>query len=250
MLIGDAKNLLPILPPASVHLIVTSPPYWNIKDYDHPDQIGYHQSYPDYLSSLQEVWNGCNYVLHPGCKIAINIGDQFLKASPEHPYQIVPIHSDIIQQFQRMSGYTFLGNILWQKITNSAPSGGGTWMGSCYHPRDGYVTYEHEYILLFKKEGKAPKPTKEQKEQSKLTKEQRSLWFRGIWSIPGEKQKQHPAAFPLELPNRLIRMFSFAGETVLDPFAGSGTTIQAAALAGRKSIGIELNPRYSQGLFL
>ncbi len=147
-----------------------------------------------------------------------------------------------------------MGNIIWQKISTTNTSGGGALMGSMYYPKDGHVTYEHEYIILFRKPGKWPRPTPEQQELSRLTKEQRSEWFRGIWRIAPERQgvrsqesgatgaaSNHGAIFPVEVPRRLIRMYSFSGETVLDPFLGTGTTSLAAEIEGRNSVGYEIN---------
>jgi len=246
-LTGNSVDILPTLPPASVQLVVTSPPYWSLKDYGQPEQIGWGDTYPEYLSGLDAVWRGCERVLEPGCRLCVNIGDQFLRASEnDGVYEIKPLHADIIQQVLQIPGMTFLGSIIWRKISNTQTSGGGTWMGSIYYPRDGYVTYEHEYILIFKKQGIARKPNPEDRERSRLTKEQRSLWFRGMWDLaPASQQEGHPARFPIALPERLIRMFTFYGETVLDPFSGSGTTLDAAELTGRHGIGIELNPVYS-----
>jgi len=238
--IGNSVNILPAIPSNSVQLMVTSPPYGDIKDYGSTGQIGFGQTYDQYLNSMNYIWEECYRILEPGCKAAINVGEQFKIASKDSPYQILPIPADVIRHWTKGMGTIYLGGIIWEKITNTKTSGGGTFMGSLYHPRDGYITYEHEFILLFKKPGKARKPTKEQKEKSLLTKEQRSSWFRGIWNIPPVKQKDHSAMFPVELPERLIRMYTFYNETVLDPFMGSGTTAQAAEESGRNSIGIEL----------
>jgi len=140
-------------------------------------------------------------------------------------------------------GMDFMGSIIWRKISTTKTTGGGCWMGSTYYPGDGHVTYEHEYIVLLRKLGKRPSVMdKEVREQSRLTKEERSAWFRGIWDdIFPERQVGHVAMFPVELPLRLIRMYTFVGETVLDPFMGSGSSALAAALAGRNSIGYEIN---------
>lgn len=227
----------------SVHLVVTSPPYWCIKDYGHPGQIGYDQSYEEYIADLKQVIAECHRVLCPGCRAALNIGDQYLRASEHGRYRVQPIPADIIH-LARDIGFDFMGNIIWEKISTTQTTGGGCWMGSIYHPKDGHVTYEHEYIILLRKQGDWPRPTPEQKKRSKLTREQRSEWFRGIWRIPPERQEGHVAMFPLELPRRLIKMYSFFGETVLDPFLGSGTTALAADLEGRNSVGYEINPDF------
>jgi site-specific DNA-methyltransferase (adenine-specific) len=137
-----------------------------------------------------------------------------------------------------------MGNIIWEKISTTKTTGGGLWMGSIYYPRDGHITYEHEYIILFRKRGDWPRPTDAQKEKSKLTKQERSEWFRGIWKVFPERQNSHEAMFPVEIPRRLIKMYSFYGETVLDPFLGSGTTCLAAELEGRNSIGYEINENF------
>lgn len=244
LLIGDAASTLAELPSNSVQLVVTSPPYWKIKDYEHPRQIGHQQSYEEYLSRLYEVWRESARVLSKGCRIAINVGDQFLRACENVEYSVAPIHADVIRQVAAIPEIVYLGSIIWRKISTTKTTGGGCWMGSVYHPRDGYVTYEHEYILLFKKRGRLKTPSSEAKEKSRLTKEQRSLWFRGIWELRPVRQEKHCAMFPVDLPERLIRMFTFAGETVLDPFVGSGTTLEAAERAGRFGIGVEINKRF------
>ncbi len=239
---GDSRQLTAVAE-ASIHLVVTSPPYWSLKDYGVPGQIGFGQTYKEYLESLAEVWSECKRVLHPGCRLAINVGDQFLRASEHGRYRVAPIGADTITACVKL-GFDYMGTIIWQKITTTRTTGGGVWMGSTYWPRDGQITYEHEYILLFKKPGKGPRPTPEQKAASKLTKDQRSEWFRGIWKLAPDRQQEHQAMFPVELPERLIRMYTFAGETVLDPFLGSGTTALAAAKAGRNSIGYEINREF------
>ncbi len=245
LFVGDALLEITKIENKSVGLIVTSPPYWNIKDYGIEGQIGYDQTYLEYIESLKAVWLECKRALFPGCKLVVNIGDQFLRSKDNNGiYEIKPIHADIIQSCLGL-GFRFLGNIIWRKITTTNTTGGCSWMGSIYYPRDGYVTYEHEYILIFRKDGKGPRPTKEAKELSRLSKENRSKWFRGIWDdLPPARQEEHCAMFPEELPARIIQMFSFAGDTVLDPFVGSGTTMAAAEKWNRNSIGIEINPEY------
>jgi DNA modification methylase len=240
IVIGDSRQM-PELPEESVHLVVTSPPYWCIKDYGCEGQIGYDQSYEDYLHDLTSVLSECHRVLCPGCRTAVNIGDQYLRASEHGRYRAQPIPADVIQ-IGRKVGFDFMGNIIWEKISTTKTTGGGSWMGSIYYPKDGHVTYEHEYIILFRKTGQWPRPSAEQQKKSRLTKEERSRWFRGIWRIKPEKQNGHGAMFPVEVPRRLVRMYSFWGETVLDPFLGSGTTTLAAEMTGRNSVGFEVNP--------
>jgi DNA modification methylase len=242
IIFADSRRM-PEIADRSVHLIVTSPPYWCIKDYNHPGQIGYDQSYEEYLDDLRKVISECHRVLNPGCRAAVNIGDQYLRAAEHGRYRVQPIPADIIRM-GRDIGFDFMGNIIWEKISTTKTSGGGQWMGSIYYPRDGHVTYEHEYVILLRKKGQWPKPTKEQWERSKLTRQQRSEWFRGIWKIAPERQEKHVAMFPVEVPRRLIKMYSFCGETVLDPFLGSGTTSLAAELEGRNSIGYEVNREF------
>ncbi len=242
IIFGDSRSM-PELVDHSVHLVVTSPPYWCIKDYRHEAQIGRDQGYPEYLSDLAQALSECHRVLHPGCRAALNIGDQYLRASEHSRYRVQPIPADVIRA-ARDIGFDFMGNIIWQKISTTRTTGGGVWMGSTYYPRDGHVTYEHEYIVLLRKKGKWPRPSAAAKARSRLTKRQRSEWFRGVWRIPPVRQQGHAAMFPPEVPRRLIKMYSFHGETVLDPFMGSGTTALAAQQEGRDSVGYEINPEF------
>ncbi|MBN2316900.1 MAG: site-specific DNA-methyltransferase, partial [Sedimentisphaerales bacterium] len=227
----------------SVHLVVTSPPYWQLKDYGSKQQIGYNDSYQDYINNLNLVWNECYRVLHKGCRLCINIGDQFARSVYYGRYKIIPIRTEIIK-FCETVGFDYMGAIIWQKVTTCNTTGGATIMGSFPYPRNGIVKLDYEFILIFKKLGKPPKVSKQTKEQSKLSKEDWNQYFYGHWNFSGEKQNQHLAPFPEELPKRLIRMFSFVEDTVLDPFLGSGTTSLAALNLSRNSIGYEINPEY------
>lgn len=227
----------------SVHLIVTSPPYWQLKDYGTKNQIGFHDDYETYISHLNLNWQECFRVLHKGCRLCINIGDQFARSTYYGRYKIIPIHAEIIK-FCEMIGFDFMGQIIWQKATTMNTSGGASIMGSYPGPRNGIVKLDFEYILLFKKQGNAPKPTKEQKENSIMTNEEWNTYFNGHWYFSGAKQDKHLAMFPEELPHRLIKMFSFPNEIVLDPFMGSGTTALAARNLNRNSIGYEINPDF------
>jgi site-specific DNA-methyltransferase (adenine-specific) len=227
----------------SVHLVVTSPPYWQLKDYGHEEQIGYHDNLTDYINDLNLVWQECERVLHPGCRLCVNIGDQFARALLYGRYKVISIQSEIIR-FCEAIGMDYMGTIIWQKVTTVNTTGGAVIMGSYPYPRNGIVKMDYEYILLFKKTGKPPAPSPEAKERSRLTAEEWNQYFYGHWNFPGVRQDRHLAAFPEELPRRLIRMFTFVGETVLDPFLGSGTTAVAAQQTGRSSIGYEINPTF------
>ncbi|TAE01721.1 MAG: site-specific DNA-methyltransferase [Bacteroidetes bacterium] len=227
----------------SMHLVVTSPPYWQLKDYGTENQIGFHDDYETYINHLNLTWQECYRVLHKGCRLCINIGDQFARSVYYGRYKIIPIHSEIIK-FCEIIGFDFMGTIIWQKATTMNTTGGASIMGSFPYPRNGIVKLDFEYILLFKKQGDAPKPTKEQKEASAMTTEEWNTNFNGHWYFGGARQNQHIAMFPEELPKRLIKMFSFVGEHVLDPFAGSGTTSLVAKNLGRNSAGYEINPDF------
>jgi len=239
---GDSRQVSE-LKDRSVHLIITSPPYWQLKDYGAENQIGFNDSYEDYINNLNLVWSECYRVLHDGCRLCINIGDQFARFIYYGRYKVIPIHSEIIK-FCEILGFDFMGQIIWQKSTTMNTTGGGAVMGSFPHPRNGIVKLDFEYILLFKKQGNAPKPTNEQKENSSMTNEEWNTYFNGHWYFNGAKQDKHLAMFPEELPVRLIKMFSFPNETILDPFMGSGTTALAAKKLNRNSVGYEINSEF------
>lgn len=239
---GDSRQMSE-LKEESVHLIVTSPPYWQLKDYGTENQIGFHDDYEMYINHLNLTWQECFRVLHNGCRLCINIGDQFARSTYYGRYKIIPIHTEIIK-FCETIGFDFMGQIIWQKATTMNTTGGASIMGSYPNPRNGIVKLDFEYILLFKKQGIAPKPSNEQKENSAMTNEEWNTYFSGHWYFSGAKQDKHLAMFPEELPHRLIKMFSFPGETVLDPFMGSGTTALAARNLNRNSIGYEINPDF------
>lgn len=238
----DAINLKK-LNDKSVHLVVTSPPYWKIKDYGNKEQIGYNDSLNDYINKLNRIWRECIRVLHSGCKLCINIGDQFLRAiKKKRVYQIVPLHSLLINEILRdfRDEVVYLGSINWNKVSTSNTSGGGHIMGSIFYPRNGYFFINREYIAIFRKLGKDPRPDPEFKTKSYIPIEEWRELFKDTWNFPGINQEEHDAMFPEELPRRLIKMYSFIGDVVLDPFLGSGTTSKTAVEMGRNSIGYEI----------
>ena len=239
---GDSRQMN-LVTDESMHLVITSPPYWQLKDYGTSDQIGYHETYESYINNLSLVWKECHRVLHSGCRLCINIGDQFARSVYYGRYKVIPIRTEIIK-FCETIGFDYMGAIIWQKVTTTNTTGGATIMGSFPYPRNGILKLDYEFILLFKKQGIPPKPTPEQKELSVISKEDWNTYFSGHWYFAGAKQEGHIAMFPEELPARLIKMFSFTGDTVLDPFLGSGTTSLAARNLGRHSIGYEINGNF------
>lgn len=243
IIVGDARRMSR-LADESVQLIITSPPYWQLKDYGTDTQIGFDDTYEAYINNLNLVWSECNRVLSPGCRLCINIGDQFARSVYYGRYKVIPIRTEIIK-FCEALGLDYMGAIIWQKVTTTNTTGGATIMGSFPYPRNGILKLDYEFILIFKKLGDSPKPPARVKEQAKLTTEEWNTYFAGHWNFPGERQAGHIARFPIELPHRLIRMFSFPGEWILDPFTGSGTTNVAAARLERNSIGMEVNPEFA-----
>jgi DNA modification methylase len=242
IIIGDSRNMIEVAD-ESVHLVITSPPYWQLKDYGNGAQIGFDDSYEDYINNLNIVWNQCHRVLKKGCRLCVNIGDQFARSVYYGRYKVIPIRTEIIK-FCETIGFDYMGAIIWQKVTTCNTTGGATIMGSFPFPRNGILKIDYEFILIFKKHGAAPNVSRETKEKSRMTIDEWNQFFAGHWNIPGEKQDKHLAMFPEEIPRRLIKMFSFVNDTVLDPFLGSGTTSLAAKKLGRNSIGYEINPEF------
>lgn len=242
IIIGDSRSMKE-LSDRSVHLIITSPPYWQLKDYGSDDQIGFNDSYEKYINNLNLVWNECFRVLEDGCRLCINIGDQFARSVYYGRYKVIPIRTEIIK-FCETIGFDYMGSVIWQKTTTMNTTGGATIMGSFPYPRNGILKLDYEFILIFKKQGKSPIMSREIKERSRMSKEEWNQYFQGHWNFSGARQDGHIAMFPEELPKRLIKMFSFVGDTILDPFLGSGTTSLVAKNLERNSVGYEINGNF------
>jgi DNA modification methylase len=239
---GDSRRMAD-LESSSVELIVTSPPYWQIKDYGVPGQIGHGQGLHAYLRDLSLVWGECHRVTREGGRMCVNIGDQFARASLYGRYRIIPLHAEVICQCAA-HGFDFMGSIIWRKKTTMNTSGGATVMGSYPYPPNGIVEIDFEYILLFKKPGVLKKKEAELKKSAAMSRDEWKTWFSGHWELGGARKKGHEAPFPEEIPRRLIRMFSFPGDTVLDPFLGTGTTAAVARSLGRNAIGYEISEEF------
>ncbi|HYW81667.1 MAG TPA: site-specific DNA-methyltransferase [Spirochaetia bacterium] len=240
---GDSRRMAD-LESSSVELIVTSPPYWQIKDYGVPGQIGHGQGLHAYLRDLSLVWGECHRVIREGGRMCVNIGDQFARASLYGRYRVIPLHAEVICQCAA-HGFDFMGSIIWRKKTTMNTSGGATVMGSYPHPPNGIVEIDFEFILLFKKPGTLKKKDAELKKNAAMSRDEWKTWFSGHWELGGARKKGHEAPFPEEIPRRLIRMFSFPGDTVLDPFLGTGTTAAVAQSLGRNAIGYEISEEFT-----
>jgi len=241
---GDARDLS-FIGDESVHLVVTSPPYWTLKRYnEHPDQLGHVADYEDFLGELCKVWEECYRVLVPGGRVACVVGDVCLSRRAFGRHLVMPLHSDIAVMCRKM-GFDNLNPIIWHKIANASYEieNGSKFLGKPYEP-NAIIKNDIEFILMQRKPGGYRKPTEHQRDASRLAKEEFNEMFQQFWNVSGESTRKHPAPFPFEIARRLVRMFSFVGDTVLDPFCGTGTTMLAAAKTGRNSIGIEIDPRY------
>ena len=244
--LGDAREL-DWIADESVHLVVTSPPYWTLKKYeDHPAQLGDVTSYETFQDELDKVWRHCFRALVPGGRLVCVVGDVCIaRRRNQGRHMVVPLHADISVRCRRI-GLDYLTPILWHKIANASYEieNGSSFLGKPYEP-NAIIKNDVEYILMLRKPGGYRKPTEEQRRRSKLSKEEHAKWFRAMWTdVAGASTREHPAPFPVELAYRLVRMFSFVGDTVLDPFVGTGTTMIAAVRAERNSIGSEILPNY------
>lgn len=248
LLLGDSRYLDDI-PEKSVHLVVTSPPYWTLKKYlSATGQLGDIEDYEEFLRELDQVWQHIYRVLLPGGRLVIVVGDVCLSRRRNGRHQVFPLHASI-QDHCRTIGFDNLAPIIWYKIANAAleATGNGTsFLGKPYEP-GGIIKNDIEFILMQRKSGGYRSPSINSRVLSVIPETSHRKWFQQIWSdVKGASTRSHPAPFPLELSERLIRMFSFVGDTVLDPFLGTGTTCIAAANWGRNSIGVEVIPKYYQ----
>lgn len=245
--VGDARDLSGV-EDGSVHLIVTSPPYWTLKQYEGSDgQLGDLDDYESFLDELDRVWRECERVLVPGGRVACVVGDVCIPRKRAGRHHVMPLHADI-QVRSRSLGLDVLTPILWHKIANGvteSEGNGAGFYGKPYQP-NAVVKNDMEYILFLRKGGDYRKVESVQKALSMLTKQEMQSWWRSVWTdIRGASTKAgHPAPFPPALAERLIRMFSFAGDTVLDPFGGTGSTSVAAIAAGRNSIALDIESTY------
>lgn len=241
---GDARDLT-FLEDESIHLVVTSPPYWNLKRYnENPDQLGHVNDYESFLGELEKVWKEVFRVLVPGGRLVCVVGDVCVSRRRFGRHLVFPLHADICVLCRKI-GFDNLNPIIWHKISNASfeVENGSKFLGKPYEP-NAIIKNDMEFILMERKPGGYRKPTEEQRKLSKIEKKDFNIWFQQIWNITGASTRTHPAPFPLELATRLIRMFSFHEDTVLDPFCGTGTTMIAAVRYGRNSIGIDIEPEY------
>lgn len=245
--LADARGT-GLLPKNSVHLVLTSPPYWTLKEYHQTEgQMGYIADYDRFLEELDKVWRECYEALVPGGRLICVVGDVCLSRRKNGGvHSVVPLHASI-QEHCRAIGYTNLAPIIWHKIANAlyeASGNGAGFLGKPYEP-NAVIKNDIEFILMERKPGGYRTPSTEERFLSVISAENHKAWFQQIWTgLTGASTRAHPAPFPLELAERLIRMFSFVGDTVLDPFTGTGTTNVAAARWGRDSIGIEISDQY------
>lgn len=244
LILGDTRAV--DLDPGSVHLVVTSPPYWTLKEYpDTVGQLGRMNEYDQFLACLRAVWQKCYDALVPGGRMVCVVGDVCLsRRQNSGRHTVVPLHAGIQEQC-RAIGFDNLSPIIWYKIANiQTEAGGSNYLGKPFEP-NGVLKNDIEYILMLRKPGGYRSPSPEARVLSLISAEDHAAWFQQIWTgLSGASTREHPAPYPVELAERLVRMFSFVGDTVLDPFTGTATTQVAASRCGRNSVGIEVEPSY------
>jgi len=241
---GDSRQMN-FLPSASVHLAVTSPPYWTLKEYPRREgQLGLIADYEAFLEELDRVWTEVFRVLVPGGRLIVVVGDVCLSRRRVGKHVVFPLHAGIQERCRRI-GFDNLAPIIWYKIANATleVDNGSTFLGKPYEP-NGIVKNDIEYILFQRKPGGYRKPSLAARILSIIPEALQREWFQQIWTMKGMSTRRHPAPFPVALAERLVRMFSFVGDNVLDPFMGTGTTSVAASKWGRNSVGIEIEDGY------
>ena len=241
---GDARKM-PYVADESVHLVVTSPPYWTLKRYnENEDQLGHIIDYEFFLDELAKVLKEVYRVLTPGGRLVCVVGDVCMSRRQYGRHVVIPLHADICVVCRKI-GFDNLNPIIWHKIANAnyEVNNGSKFLGKPYEP-NAIIKNDIEFILMQRKPGGYRRPTESQRRLSMIAKEDYNKWFRQFWNITGASTRYHPAPFPIELAYRLVRMFSFWGDTVLDPFCGTGTTMLAAMKSNRNSIGIEIDEEY------
>jgi DNA modification methylase len=236
------------LPSESIHLVVTSPPYWTLKRYKASEsQMGHITAYEEFLSELDKVWSQCFRLLVPGGRVICIVGDVCLSRKKNNGrHTVIPLHASVQEHFRGL-GFDNLAPVIWYKISNAAHEAGSRtsgFLGKPYEP-NAVIKNDVEFILMQRKPGGYRSTTLERRLLSLVSSKNHQRWFRQVWTdIGGASTRQHPAPYPLKLAERLVRMFSFVGDTILDPFLGSGTTTLAAARWGRNSIGVEIEAQY------
>jgi len=231
----------------NAHLVITSPPYWTLKKYrDTSGQLGHIVDYDHFIEELDRVWQRCFDLLVVGGRLVCVVGDVCLsRRKNEGRHTVVPLHASI-QEHCRKIGFDNLSPIIWHKIANAAyeVENGGGFLGKPYEP-NAVIKNDVEFILMQRKPGGYRAPTDSARILSVISAKDHQKWFQQIWNgVTGASTKDHPAPYPVELAERLIRMFSFVGDTVLDPFMGTGTTALAASKWGRNSINFEIDADY------
>src|SRR6266498_3001385 len=241
---GDSRDL-DWIEPGSVHLVLTSPPYWTLKEYPLLEgQLGLTADYDAFHDELEKVWRHCFRVLVPGGRLVCVVGDVCLSRRKHGRHMVMPMHADIVVRARKI-GFDNLTPIIWHKIANAnyEVENGSSFLGKPFEP-NAIIKNDAEFILMLRKPGGYRQPTEGQRDSCRFTKEEHQEWFQQIWTIPGESTREHPAPYPEKLAYRLVRMFSFTGDTVLDPFMGTGTTLLAATRCDRNAIGVELESNY------
>lgn len=244
IVLGDARRMSRI-PDESVHLVVTSPPYFDLKKYpEHESQLGALHDYEVFLKELDRVWAECHRVLAKGGRLIVVVGDVCRSRKAFGAHMVVPLHASIMEQCRHI-GFHSLATVVWHKISNAVfeVENGSSFLGKPYEPNS-VIKNDIEFILMQRKPGAYRRPTEAMRVLSVIDEKSHKKWSKQVVTVRGASTRSHPAPYPAELVEPLVRMFSFVGDTVLDPFSGTGTTSLAAMRSGRNSIGIEIEPSY------